>query len=69
VYPGASVCTWVCVRVALLIEHARRMRHIIKSFVASLAPLRFSTLSHKVTFFGRVTEHEMCVLILCTIFV
>jgi hypothetical protein len=34
-------------RVALLIRHATRMRHIVSSFVASLAPSYFSTLSHK----------------------
>ena len=35
------------VHVALLIEHATRMRHILTSFMARLAPLYFSTLSHK----------------------
>jgi hypothetical protein len=33
-------------RVALFIQHVKLMRHIL-SFVASLAPLNFSTLSTK----------------------
>ena len=33
--------------VALLIQHATRMCHIVTSFVAPLAPPYFSTLSHK----------------------
>jgi hypothetical protein len=35
----------VCV--ASVIQHATRMRHIVTSFVASMAPPDFSTLSHK----------------------
>jgi hypothetical protein len=35
-----------CVFVALVIQHAKRMRHIILSSVACLT-LDFSTLSHK----------------------
>ena len=34
-------------RVALLIQHATRMRHTVSSFVTSLAPPYVSTLSHK----------------------
>ena len=55
-----SVCVCVCVcvgawargrvhvlaRVALLIQHATPMRHILLSFVASLAPPYFSILPH-----------------------
>jgi hypothetical protein len=36
-----------CVYTALVIQHAKRTRHIILSFMASLAPPYFSTLSHK----------------------
>ena len=36
-----------CVRVALLIQHATHVRHIVTSFVASLAPAHFSSLSSK----------------------
>jgi hypothetical protein len=36
-----------CVTVALVIQHAKRMRRIILSSVACLAVLYFSTLSHK----------------------
>jgi hypothetical protein len=34
-------------RVALLIQYATLMSHIVASFVACLAPPYFSTLSHK----------------------
>ena len=54
----------VCVRVALLVQHATRTRHIVTSFVAPLAPPQFSTLSHKGDDCRKnVTEHKMCVLI------
>jgi hypothetical protein len=36
----------VCVRVALLIHHATRTRHIVTSFVSPLSPPHFSKLSH-----------------------
>jgi hypothetical protein len=36
-----------CVSVALVIQHAKRMRHIISLSVACLAVQYFSTLSHK----------------------
>jgi len=57
------------VSVALGIQHAMRMRHILSS-VASPAVQYFSKLSHK----GRikkkkVIEHKMCVLISFTTFV
>ena len=56
-------------RVALLIQHVTRMRHIVTSFVASLAPPNFSTLPHKRHDFRKnVTEHKMCVLIFYTTF-
>ena len=59
-----------CVHVALLIQHATRMRHVVTPSVASLAPLYFSTLSHKrCDFRKKVIEHKMCVLIFSTTFV
>ena len=39
------VCVCVRVHVALLIQHATRMRHIVTSYVAPLAPPYFSTFS------------------------
>ena len=68
------VCVCVCARarvyVALLIQHATRMCHIVTSFVAPLAPPYFSTLSHKRhDFREKVIEHKMCVLIFSTTFV
>jgi hypothetical protein len=67
---GAWVRACVCVCVALLIKHATRMRHVVTSYVTPLAPLYFSTLSHKRhDFWKKVTERKMCVLIFSTTFV
>ena len=55
--------------VALRIQHAMRMRHIVMCWPALLYNI-FPTLSHKwYDFRKKVTEHKMCVLIFSTSFV
>ena len=50
-----------CVSVALVIQHAKRMRRIILSSVACLAVPRFSVSAHKRhDFRENVTEHKIC---------
>ena len=47
-----SITYFVCVSVALVTQHAKHMRHVILSSVASLAVLYFFTLSQNGTIFG-----------------
>jgi hypothetical protein len=60
-----------CVSVALIIQHAKRMRRIILLSVACQAvPYLFFTLSHKRhDFRKKVIEHKTCILIFSTTFV
>ena len=53
--------TFICVFVALVIHHAKRVRRIILPSVAWLAVPCSSTLRHD--FGKKVIEHKMCVLI------
>jgi hypothetical protein len=69
-YADAWACACAYVHVALLMQHATRMRPIVTSFVAPRSTLYFSTLSHKrCDFLKKVIEHEMCVFIFSTTFV
>jgi hypothetical protein len=55
------------VDVALLMQHATRICHVVTSFVAPLALPYFSTLSHKLCDFqNKSIEHKICVLIFST---
>ena len=44
---SAWACACIYVRIALIIQHATRMRHIVTSLVAPRSPPNFSTLSQK----------------------
>jgi hypothetical protein len=66
---GAQV-RGVCMRLALLIRHATRVRHIVTSFVVPLAAPHFSALSQKRHDFRKqVVDNKMCVFIFSTNFV
>jgi hypothetical protein len=63
VCPGVWACACACACVAMLTQRATRMRHVLTSFMASLAPPHFSTLSYtRLDFREKVTECKMCVL-------
>jgi hypothetical protein len=64
----ATIVTYSeCVFIALAIQHAKRMRFIILSSVASLAPPHFSALSHKRKDGRKKLLNVKRVLISCTV--
>jgi hypothetical protein len=64
---AVSITYSECVSVALVIQHAKRMRRVILSSVACLTLQHFPTLSHKCRDFRKkVNEHKKCVLIFST---
>ena len=58
---SARACEYV--HVALLIQHTRRMRHVVTSSVAPLSQPHFSELSQTMHFSEKFLKHKMCVLI------
>ena len=65
-----SIAYSECVSVALIIQHAKRMRRIILSSVVCQSLQYFCTLSLKCyDFRENVIEYKMCILILSTNFV
>ena len=60
---------FICI-LAVIIRHEKGIRRIVLLSLAFLVLPYFSTFSHKrQDFQEKVTEHEMCVLILSTTFV
>jgi hypothetical protein len=56
--------------IVLLIQLETRMRHTVTSFLISLTPPNFSTVSHKRREFRKeVIEYKMCILVFSTTFV
>jgi hypothetical protein len=65
-YPGVWACACAYVHIALLIQHATRVR-IVTSFMATRSQLNYSTFSHKrCSFLKKVIEHKICVFIFST---
>jgi len=65
----SSVTYSECVFVALVIQHAKHMHHVLLSSMASLALQHFSTLSHKQHDFQKeVIEHKGMCFEFCYIF-
>ena len=63
-----TVKYYECVSVALVIQHAKRMRHIILSSMACLAVPYFLHYLINGLICGKVTEYKMCVFLQYNIF-
>jgi hypothetical protein len=67
-YLGACVCACTYVHVALLIQHAMSMHHIVTSVVAPWSVPHFLTSNKWCAFWKKVIEHKMRVFIFSTTF-
>jgi hypothetical protein len=66
--PTAWACASAYVHIALLIQHATRMRHIVGPLMASRSPLYFPTISHKrCDFRKKVIEQKKCLYVRQTV--
>ena len=63
---GSRACAFAYARVALLTQHAKRIRRVILLSVTCLAPSHFSTLSHKRHDFSCV---RVCVVVVVVVVV
>ena len=57
---AVSITNYEHVSLALIIQHTKRMRHIILLYVACLAQQYFTTLSHKQHTFGEKVQNITC---------
>ena len=66
---GALQCVFVCARIALHTQHAKRMRRSILSCDFSAYTIFFHIISQTARFSTKVTEYKMCVLNVFTTFI